>query len=173
VAKDGAVGATQGQEAAAGAFAEPKAPPPESSKKLLFIIAPLLLLLLAGGGGYFFFAGNKQAEPAAAAPEPPPPPAVYYKLPDFIVNLTSGARPTILKLTVSLEIAEAADVARVQASMPRIVSSVYGLLRELRPEELRGTANLIRLREELVSRVNFAAQPAKISNVLYQDILLQ
>src|SRR5690349_10711308 len=168
------VGPAAGQNAAEAAFAEPKQ---RKSKKglLLFVVIPLLLLLLAGGGaGYYFFFMVKKEEVHAEPPPPPPKPAVYYNLPEFLVNLASRTgRMSFLKITVSLELEDAADVSRVQAVMPRVVNNVQAFLRELRPEDLKGTANLNRLRQEMLARVNEAAQPTKANNVLFLEVLLQ
>ena len=46
-------------------------------------------------------------------------------------------------------------------------------LREIRPEELRGSAGTHRLREELIARANIAAHPARVTDVLFQEILMQ
>ena len=48
-----------------------------------------------------------------------------------------------------------------------------GEIRELRVEDLRGSAGLYRLREELLARVNNAAQPAKVNDVLFKEMLVQ
>ena len=57
--------------------------------------------------------------------------------------------------------------------MPRIVDNFQVYLRELRLEDLRGSAGLYRLREELLSRVNIAAQPAQVNDVLFKEMLVQ
>jgi flagellar FliL protein len=159
---------------AARAVAAPAAKPKSSKKLLLFVIAPLLLLLAAGGGAYFFLGGKKDDEQAAAPPPPPPKPSVYYNLPNFLVNLdTHGGKSTFLKISVSLELEDAADVTRMQLVMPRIIDNIQAFLRELRIEDLRGTANLQRLRQELLARVNQAAAPTKAIDVLFLELLLQ
>ena len=76
-------------------------------------------------------------------------------------------------MSISLELDSAADVPRIQAVMPRIVDNMQAYLRELRADDLRGSAGLFRLREELLARVNAAAQPAKVNDVLFQEVLVQ
>ena len=46
-------------------------------------------------------------------------------------------------------------------------------LREMRPEELRGSAGTYRLREELLARANAAVAPAKVTDVLFTQMLVQ
>lgn len=65
------------------------------------------------------------------------------------------------------------DAVTVQAAMPRVLDLFQGYLREVRPEELRGSAGTYRLREELVARVNVAAAPARVLDVLFTELLVQ
>jgi flagellar FliL protein len=86
-----------------------------------------------------------------------------------------------LKLRSKLELARPEDGALVQASMPRLLDLFQTYLREVRPEELRGSAGTQRLREELVARANIAvaqsgrgeAQQIRVNDVLFLEILVQ
>ncbi len=146
-----------------------------SGKKLvLFVILPLVLLLVIGGGGAYFFLGKKKEEPKVEDQPQQAKALVYYNLPEILVNLNAaGRRSSFLKMTISLELENATDIPRIQAVMPRIVDNMQAYLRELRAEDLRGSAGLFRLREELLARVNAAAQPAKVNDVLFQEVLVQ
>ncbi|QYU67282.1 argininosuccinate synthase [Leptolyngbya sp. 15MV] len=57
--------------------------------------------------------------------------------------------------------------------MPRLVDLFATYLREVRPEELRGSAGTHRLREELIARASLAAAPARVTDVLFVEILVQ
>ena len=57
--------------------------------------------------------------------------------------------------------------------LPRIVDNFQVYLRELRLDDLRGSAGVYRLREELLARVNTAVRPAKIKDVLFKEMLVQ
>jgi flagellar FliL protein len=43
----------------------------------------------------------------------------------------------------------------------------------LRIEDLQGSAGLLRLREELLTRVNSSVKPAKVNDVLFKEMLVQ
>jgi len=142
----------------------------------MFVILPLLLVLIGGAAGAYFFIWKKKPEATAAVDEKAPPPKtfVFYNLPGMVVNLPAAAgRTSFLKLTVSLELESTADVTAVQAVMPRIGDNIQAFLRELRPEDVKGTAALTRLRAELLDRVTTAAPNAKVDDVLLQELLLQ
>ena len=52
------------------------------------------------------------------------------------------------------------------ALMPRMVDQFQAYLRELRVDDLKGSAGVLRLKEELLRRVNVAAAPYKVRDVL-------
>jgi flagellar FliL protein len=151
-----------------------------SRKKLiLFIAAPVLLLLVVGAGLYFtgiigkLMGGDAEAQKAEEKPAAPKQ-TVFYDLPDLLVNLNSvGRKTSFLKMSISLEVESQADLARLQGVMPRIIDNFQVYLRELRVEDLRGSSGLYRLREELLLRVNAAAAPAKVDDVLFREMLVQ
>lgn len=99
----------------------------------------------------------------------------FLKIPDMIVNLNTaeGGPPRYLRLSVQLELANAADMAAVEKVLPRVVDQFQTYLRELRVQDLRGSKGMYRLQMELLSRVNAAAAPTQVKDVLFQEILIQ
>lgn len=151
-------------------------------KMILLIVLPLLVL--GGAGGGLFATGmldsllgiehEMEEEHAEVEEEVGLTPGFFYELPDMVVNLNSGSRrQNFLKLSVSLELASEKDVVTVEQVLPRIVDNFQIYLRELRIEDLRGSAGLYRLREELLRRVSAAAAPAEIRDVLFREMLVQ
>ncbi|HTT97705.1 MAG TPA: flagellar basal body-associated FliL family protein [Rhizomicrobium sp.] len=150
------------------------------NKKLLIIAAAGLLLVLGGGGAglYFFvFAAPKAdaTKEANAEPVPVTPPQVaFYDVPDIIVNIQSAdGSPAYLKLATSLELNNADEKAGMTALMPRIVDQFQGYLRELRIDDLKGSAGVLRLKEELLRRINVAAAPYHVRDVLLKEMIVQ
>jgi len=167
-------------EAAEAATEEGATPKRAGKGKLLLLCAPVLLVALGAGlwfGGVLppLLGMGSPAEAAAPAnaPAPAPQPA-FVDLPDIVSNLNApGRRASFLRLRAKLEVSRAEDVAAVQAAMPRLVDLFTTYLREVRPEELRGSAGSHRLKEELVARATLAAAPARITDVLFVEILVQ
>ena len=85
----------------------------------------------------------------------------------------TGGQTRYLRLTVQLELASEEDRAGVEAVMPRVVDQFQTYLRELHVRDLRGSAGIYRLQMELLSRVNAAAYPIEVKDVLFQEILIQ
>lgn len=150
-------------------------------KKILIIVLPILLLIGAGAGLYFTGAigalmGGGDKEAHADAPTQPKTlqPAVFHDLPEMLVNLQSaGRKQSFLKIRVALELEGDLDKPRIDQVMPRIVDAFQVYLRELRVEDLQGAAGMHLLREELLTRVNAAAKPTKVNDVLFREMLVQ
>ncbi len=164
------------KEAEADGAAGGEAAPKKGGKKLIIIIAAALVLLLGGGGAgaYFmgFFGGKDDKKEAAKPPEPVQ--TAYVQLPDLLVNLSSsGRRSNFIKLKITLELEKLTDEPRVKTMQPRIIDNFQTYLRDLRLEDLQGAQGLFRLREELLIRINAAVAPAKVTDILFQEMLVQ
>ena len=149
------------------------------NKKLLIVVAAGLLLVLGGGGaGLYFFVFSGHSDEKLAANEAPvpvtPPEIAYYDVPDIIVNIQSAdGSPAYLKLGTSLELNTEEEKAGMTALMPRIVDQFQGYLRELRIDDLKGSAGVLRLKEELLRRINVAAAPYHVRDVLLKEMIVQ
>ena len=151
-------------------------------KLILFIVLPLLLLI-GVGVGVAVMLGLFSSEPPANVDEEqtqveevavPTVQTTFFEIPDLIVNLnTSGRKSVFLKIKISLEIADPADIDTVNQLLPRIVDNFQVYLRELRVQDLQGSACMDRLHEELLRRVNIAVRPAKVKDVLFKEMLVQ
>lgn len=157
-------------------------------KKFIIIGAAALVLLLGGGGAALYFMGiigpHKTEEGAAAAEDAPDSKHavkddkdhkhVFYDLGDLLVNLSGeGKRPNFLKLKINIELDEETDKAKIDQIKPRILDDFQAYLRELRVDDLKGSAGIYRLREELLLRVTEAAHPARVRDVLITEMLVQ
>ena len=171
---------------------EGESEPSSGGKKKLFIIVGAVILLLIGGGAAVFFSGmldSDQSKETAEGEEGEEGEEggeggegkggakgkpVFFDLDEMIVNLNSTERrQSLLKIKVSLEVANTKELAAIQAVIPRVVDNFQTYLRELRLDDLRGSAGMYRLREELLTRINIAVEPAKVNAVLFREMLVQ
>ncbi len=98
----------------------------------------------------------------------------FVPIPTMIVNLNSDdGTPRYLRLTVQLELEDGADKPAVEAIIPKVIDQFQTYLRELRVRDLRGSGGIYRLQMELLWRVNQAAEPVEVKDVLFQEILIQ
>lgn len=147
------------------------------TKKILIIAAPVLLLLLGGiGGGVYFFLIKPAPGKVAKAEAPPltPPQVAFSEVPDILVNIqSSDGTPAYLKLSLALEMDSELEKAGITALTPRLVDQFQSYLRELRVDDLKGSEGVLRLKEELLRRVNAASAPYHVRDVLLKQMIVQ
>lgn len=190
--------AAEGAEGVDGAPAKKKM----SGKKLvLFIVLPAVLvlggggaaanmLLFSGGGGEQHaeagghekggHGGGHGEEPEEAVAGPNGTmisrgeDVIFVQLPEMLVNITGpDGRPAYLKLKLTLEAPDDAAVTALTEHIPRVSDEFNGFLREMRTEDLAGSAGAYRLRLELLRRVNLVIAPLQINAVLIEEMLVQ
>jgi flagellar protein FliL len=162
---------------AATADSEDGAPPPEGGKKkkMIMIGGAAALAVALGAGGYFFFL-KKPSDPASQIAEGVGSPGAVIDLDEMKISLAGAPgeeRQTFLKVKVALEVKDGEMAKMVAPLVPRIIDSFQVFMRELRPNDLEGSAGLYRLKEEMMRRVNVAVYPHKIDAILFKELLVQ
>ncbi|WP_135079398.1 flagellar basal body-associated FliL family protein [Terasakiella sp. SH-1] len=151
-------------------------------KKILLFAIPLILIIGGAAGAYFTglldpligAEESAEGEGGEGASDEDLGPVAFTDLPEILVNLnTTGRKSSFLKIRVSLEVPNALEVDKVVAVQDRVVDAFQVYLRELRVEDLKGSAGMYRLREELLARVNAAVAPVKVNDVLFKEMLVQ
>lgn len=198
-----AEGATPPVEGEGGEGTEGEAPAKKkmSGKTLvLFIILPAILVLGGGGAAAFLLlkpSGEQHADAneghgkakgghgeAEGTGEAVPGPngtmimhgddVVFVTLPEMLVNITGPeGRPAYLKLKLTLEAPDDATVTALGEHIPRVTDQFNGFLREMRTDDLAGSAGAYRLRLELLRRVNLVIAPMQVNAVLIEEMLVQ
>ena len=143
---------------------------------VLFIALPALVVIGGIVGALFAFGilgGSEDLDEMAAVEEEQAPP-VFFDMPEFLVNMsTPDGAMRYLKLRVALEVPDADVLPEIELLMPRIVDGFQVYLRELRPEDLEGSAGIVRMKEELLRRLNLAIEPHHIRDVLFKEVVVQ
>lgn len=150
---------------------------------LVLVLGPLLLTagILAGlyfsGYGEKLFSHGEQAGAPKAHEEGPPAEVSYLEIKELLVNLTKSFKKSrnipFLRLSLKLELANEEASKKAEALRPRVIDSFQVYLRQLRTEDLEGGAGIQRLREELLKRANDVLKPLKVSNILFDQMLVQ
>jgi flagellar FliL protein len=157
---------------------EAEAAPKKSRKKLLILVAAGLLLLGGGGAGGAYFLGlfggaaegEALAEGEHGAPDDGEAPA-FHELPEMVVRLEGGQGP-YLKLAAVLDLTSQDYEENVKTIEPRLIDTLQVYLMELTPGDIKDTAGLHHVREELLKRVNDLS-PNSTRAVLFKTIILQ
>lgn len=160
--------ADEDAEAAAPVEAKPGA---KRKKKLIIVGVAALLLLGGGGAAAWTMLGGKDDHAAAPVADAA---AIYVEAPPMTVNLrTADGQARYLKLRVVFSAASATEEERIKARMPAILDAYQPFLRELRPDDLSGSAAAFRIKEELLVRATGILGAGIVKDVLIQDLVQQ
>jgi flagellar FliL protein len=151
-----------------------------SKKKLIIIGAAAAILLLGGGGAAYAVMGGGSHEAAegdgdaeghGAEKEGPD---TFIEVPPMTVNLRSAdGTPRFLRVHLMLVPTSPDKQAEITTKLPLIIDSYQPFLRELRPEDIAGSAAAFRLKEEMLIRANRQVGKGSVADVLIQDLVQQ
>ncbi|MDG2534038.1 flagellar basal body-associated FliL family protein [Sphingomonas sp. HITSZ_GF] len=170
-----------------------KAAKPKSKKKLILIGAAAGVLLLGGGGATAFMlsGGSAKAETAEGGHAKPEAKAAegghgdsggeaeggkdaYLDVPAFMVNLRSpDGQARFLKLHFMIVPGDGIAPDAMKEKLPLLLDSFQPFLRELRPEDLAGSAAVFRIKEEMMVRSTATLGEGQVKDILIQDLVQQ
>jgi flagellar FliL protein len=153
---------------------------PKSKKKLLIIGAAAVLLLGGGGGAAMMLSGGSakaetapEAEASHGAGEGESKEA-FVDVPAMVVNLRSpDGASRFLKLHFMIVPGAKGTAENIKEKLPLILDAYQPFLRELRPEDLAGSAAVFRIKEEMLVRAADVAGPGMVKDILIQDLVQQ
>ena len=149
--------------------------PPRFSRKQKIIAAVGAFVLLGAGAGaiLMIFGGGERGNETNPAGEGGGE-ANLVEVPAMVINLRSNDGQTrFLKLRFLLVAGSVGDIEAIEAQLPLIIDRYQPFLRELRPEDLAGSAAVYRIKEELILRAADIVGPGVVTNVLIQDMIQQ
>lgn len=136
----------------------------------------LLLALPAGAGGFYvtqneLWRAGAPETAASAAPVPEPAGFSYVPLEPIIINLGPRGQSRMLRFGAQLEVAPG-HVAEVNRLIPRIVDVLNIYLRALEMHEIEEPASLIRLRAQMLRRVQIVTGAGRVNDLLITEFIL-
>ncbi len=174
-----------GAEGADGEEAEGGKKKPGLMKLALFIGLPVVILLLGGTAAFLLLSGGGDETQAAEAGEhgeagaghgnaAVPDNMHYVPLPEMQVSISNGNGGfSILSMQLQFETEEEDFAAHfTEAEQARIRDQFIAFLRELRPEDMAGSAGYQRVRMELLRRAQLVLGNDRISAVLITNMLI-
>lgn len=135
-----------------------------------------LALALAGGGFYATFSGLVSIDSLMPATSNTPATTVpqgafaYVPIEPVTINLGQRGQARHLRFTAQLEVAPA-KVDEVSHLMPRILDVLNIYLRALETHELEETSALIRLRAQMLRRIQIVAGPGRVNDLLITEFV--
>ncbi len=151
--------------------------PKKGSKKPLLI--GLVLALVLGGGGFYAVWSGLVLAPAPVATEGEKSPAevapmsdvAFVPVPPLVVNVGTGNQRRHLRFQAQLEVTPGYE-EEVAKLLPRVVDVLNGYLRAVETPELERKTALIRLRAQMLRRVQVVTGQGRVRDLLIMEFVL-
>ena len=148
---------------------------PRKSSKLPLLIGLVLAVVLGAGGFYAVWSGLLfGAAPAGAEAEHGAeglPEIAFVAIAPLVISIGDTAAARHLKFTSSLEVNKAAE-EEVTLLLPRILDVMNGYLRAVDPKDLEDPSALVRLRAQLLRRIQLVTGEGRVRDLLVTEFVL-
>lgn len=148
---------------------------PKTQSKLPLILGLLLMLALGGGGFFAVYSGmvlghggDAHAEEAHVEALPD---IAFVPIAPMVVSLGTEPSGRYLHFTAQLEVAKAYE-ADMLLLLPRVLDVLNGYLRAVEVRELEDPTALVRLRAQMLRRVQMVAGEGRVRDVLVTEFVI-
>ncbi|MDY6860933.1 MAG: flagellar basal body-associated FliL family protein [Pseudomonadota bacterium] len=161
------------------AHAEMAEETPPRKKSALPILMGIALAFILGGGGFFVMysgmLGGGGGDFHATASHAPASPAqgdiAFVALDPLIVSLGPGSASRHLRFAAQLEVAPAYE-SEVSHLMPRVLDVLNSYLRAVELSDLEDRSALVRLRAQMLRRVQVVTGNGRVRDLLITEFVL-
>jgi flagellar protein FliL len=158
-------------------LAEPEQAPeaaPKKKSKLPMIIGLVLALVLGGGGFYAAFSGiilgtgdtHATEDEVTALPD-----IAFVPIDPVVISLGAASQSRHLRFTAQLEVA-GPHSAEVTLLMPRILDVLNSYLRAVEVAELEDPSALVRIRAQMLRRIQIVTGEGRVRDLLITEFVL-
>lgn len=146
-------------------------------KGLLPILLGLVAALALGGGGFFavysgLILGHSAPESAEHAETPDPLPEIaFVPVTPVVIPLGAAGRNQNLRMTANLEVAKPHS-GEVETLMPRILDVLNSYLRAVEVAQLEDPAALVRIRAQLLRRIQIVTGEGRVRDLLVTEFMI-
>ncbi len=147
--------------------------PPAKKSGLIPLIIGVLGALILGGGGFFAVYSGLILAPAPAGEKPAAIAQDFAFVPieRITISLAPGSTSRHLQFAGQIEV-ESASRAEIERLQPRFIDVINMYLRAVDPRDLAEPASLIRLRAQILRRLQTVAGQGHIRDFLITEFVL-
>jgi flagellar protein FliL len=147
---------------------------PKKKSKLPLILGLVLFVALGGGGFYAVFSGlilGHEAEPVAGEHVGDLPDIAFVPLERVTITLGDVSANSHLRFAAQLEV-NLAHQSEVVMLTPRILDVINGYLRAVEVQELGDPNALVRLRSQMLRRIQIVTGEGRVRDLLVTEFVL-
>ncbi|MES2665735.1 MAG: flagellar basal body-associated FliL family protein [Pseudomonadota bacterium] len=158
-------------------MAEPDMPPEAAARKkskLPMLMGAGLALMLGAGGFFATYSGLLFGAPApadAATTVGDVPDISFVPIDPLVINLAPGSASKHLRFSAQLEVANPYG-PEVALLMPRILDVLNGYLRAVETADLENPSALVKLRAQMLRRVQIVTGEGRVRDLLVTEFVL-
>lgn len=146
---------------------------PRQNRRKTMLLGLALAAAMGGAGFSAMYSGLVSAlwEDRIAAISANGDQTEFIAIERLLVSIDDGRRTRHLRFAASMEVARAhrADVARL---MPRILDVLNGYLRALQIQDFADPGTLVRLRAQMLRRIQIVTGDGRVSDLLVTEFVL-
>lgn len=159
---------------------EKQSEPPKKASKLPFIIGIFLALLGGGGAFYAVYSGlilggdagdSSYADKATTADISVMPEVAFVPLEPMVISLDNGTSGKHLRFRAQLEV-RPNHKGEVEQLIPRVIDVLNSYLRALDPTDFEGNGALVKLRSQMLRRVQIVTGGDRVNDLLIMEFVL-
>ena len=145
-------------------------------KRIMILLLPLLIVVGISIGIYFALNKGSSADSYSVVQydkDNKDNMSVFYDLPEIQAPVSAKEGQMTLKLKLNLELSSVEDLKIIEILTPKLTDVLLSHIVELRENEIKGSEGMYWLKEELLYRLNLAAEPVKIKKLSFGVFELQ
>jgi len=148
---------------------------PRKRSKLPLLIGAVLALVLGAGGFFATYTGlvfGPASDAQAARPEVAALPDIaFVPIPPVVISLGAAAQNAHLRMIAQLEVNKS-HADEVTLLMPRIQDVLNGYLRAVEGAQLEDPTALVRLRAQMLRRLQIVTGEGRVRDLLITEFVL-
>jgi flagellar FliL protein len=153
-----------------------------SKKKLIILASGLLTIAMIGGGAFFYFQGKGSGPEKALSAEGTGKSAekeeidkkkINFPLEGFIVNLADPGGKRYLSTKMVLEFNDKKLMPSLEKKVPEIRDRILMILPNKTFKDIQSVEGKNSLRATLIAALNDVLQEGKITNIYFQEFVVQ
>lgn len=159
-------------------MAEPDQPPvaePKPKRRMRPLILGVVAAVVLGAGGFFATYAGLVLQGGGAEPGETPagalPDIAFVPVTPVLVSLGPGSDAGHLRFTAQLEVANS-HAGEVTMLLPRILDVLNGYLRAVSVAELEDPAALVRIRAQMLRRIQVVTGEGRVRDLLVTEFVL-
>jgi len=153
-----------------------------SKKMLIILVIGLLAAAIIGGGGFFYLKGKGSTSEKGTAAEGTHGSAekatadknkINFPLENFIVNLADPGGKRYLSTRIVLELNDKEVVPSLEKKVPEMRDRILMILPTKTFKEIQSVEGKNALRSTLITELNGVLQEGQITNIFFQEFVVQ